>query len=39
VEIRVIHAEFHARYGSPRIHAELAACGHDCWVNTMAKTV
>ena len=39
VEVRAIHAEVKARYGSPRIHAELAACGHDCWVNTMAKTV
>jgi putative transposase len=37
VEIRAIHAEFHARYGSPRIHAELAARGHDCCVNTVAK--
>src|SRR5205823_4719392 len=25
VEIRAIHSEFHARYGSPRVHAELAA--------------
>jgi transposase InsO family protein len=37
VEIRAIHAEFQARYGSPRIHAELAARGHDCCVNTVAK--
>jgi transposase InsO family protein len=37
VEIRAIHAEFHARYGSPRVHAELAARGHDCCVNTAAK--
>ena len=37
VEIRAIHAEFHARYGSPRIRAELAARGHDCCVNTVAK--
>jgi putative transposase len=37
VEIRAIHAEFHARYGSPRVHAELAARGHDCCVNTVAK--
>src|SRR5947209_16393340 len=37
VEIRAIHAEFKARYGSPRIHAELAARGHDCCVNTVAK--
>src|SRR5947209_18512752 len=37
VEIRAIHAEVKARYGSPRIHAELAARGHDCCVNTVAK--
>jgi putative transposase len=37
VEIRAIHAEAKARYGSPRIHAELAARGHDCCVNTVAR--
>jgi putative transposase len=37
VEIRAIHAEFKARYGSPRIQAELAARGQDCCVNTVAK--
>src|SRR5579871_2233465 len=37
VEVRAIHAEFKARYGSPRIHAELVARGHDCCVNTVAK--
>src|SRR5262249_33590007 len=37
VEIRAIHAEFHARYGSPRTHAELVDRGHDCCVNTVAK--
>jgi putative transposase len=37
VEIRAIHAEVHARYGSPRIHAELAARGRDCCVNTVAQ--
>jgi len=37
VEIRTIHAQFKARYGSPRIHAELVARGHDCCVNTVAK--
>jgi putative transposase len=36
-EIRAIHAEVKARYGSPRIHAELAARGRDCCVNTVAK--
>ncbi len=37
VEIRTIHAEVKARYGSPRIHKELVARGQDCWVNTVAK--
>ena len=37
VQIRAIHAEFKARYGSPRVQAELAARGHDCCVNTVAK--
>jgi transposase InsO family protein len=37
VEIRAAHAQFKARYGSPRIHAELVARGHDCCVNTVAK--
>src|SRR4051812_48093015 len=37
VYIRAIHAEVKARYGSPRIHAELAALGQDCCVNTVAK--
>jgi transposase InsO family protein len=37
VEIRSIHAEVKARYGSPRIHAELIARGRDCCVNTVAK--
>jgi putative transposase len=37
VEIRAIHVQFKARYGSPRIHAELVARGHDCCVNTVAK--
>jgi putative transposase len=37
VAIRAIHAEFKARYGSPRVHAELAARGHDCCVNPVAK--
>ena len=36
-EIRAVHAEVKARYGSPRIHAELAARGRDCCVNTVAK--
>jgi transposase InsO family protein len=37
VQIRTIHAEVKGRYGSPRIHAELAARGQDCCVNTVAK--
>jgi putative transposase len=37
VEIRAIHAEFHARYGSPRMHAELVDRGRGCCVNTVAK--
>ena len=37
VEIRAIHQEVQARYGSPRIHAELAARGQDCCVNTVAQ--
>jgi putative transposase len=36
-EIRAIHAEVKARYGRPRIHAELIARGEDCCVNTVAK--
>jgi transposase InsO family protein len=37
VEIRAIHAEVKGRYGSPRIHAELAARGQGCCVNTVAR--
>ena len=37
VQMRTIHAEVKARYGSPRIHKELVARGHDCCVNTVAK--
>src|SRR5947209_3013631 len=37
VEIRAVHAEFKARYGSPRVQRELAARGHDCCENTVAK--
>jgi putative transposase len=36
-EIKVIHQEVKARYGSPRIHAELVARGEPCCVNTVAK--
>ena len=37
VEIRAIHAEFKACYGSPRVQKELAARGHDCCENTVAN--
>ena len=37
VAIKAIHVEVKARYGSPRIHAELAARGMPCCVNTVAK--
>jgi transposase InsO family protein len=37
VEIRAAHAEAKGRYGSPRIHAELADRGVECCVNTVAK--
>ena len=37
VEIRAVHAEVQARYGSPRIHAELVARGRGCCVNTVAR--
>jgi putative transposase len=37
VEMRVIHAQFKARYGSPRMHKELVARGHACCVNTVAR--
>lgn len=39
VEIRTIHAEVKACYGSPRIHKELVARGHGCSVNTVAKVM
>jgi transposase InsO family protein len=39
VEVRAVHAEVKARYGSPRIHAELLARGHGCCVNTVAKVM
>jgi hypothetical protein len=37
VAIKAIHGEVKARYGSPRIHIELAARGEACCVNTVAK--
>jgi transposase InsO family protein len=35
--IEAVHGEARARYGSPRIHAELAARGQACCVNTVAR--
>jgi putative transposase len=37
VAIKAIHGEVKARYGSPRIHAELVARGNPCCVNTVAR--
>ena len=37
VSIRAVHVEVKARYGSPRIHAELAARGEPCCANTVAR--
>ncbi len=34
-----IHAEVKARYGSPRMHAELVDRGHECCVNTVARVM
>ena len=36
-EVKQIHAEVKGRYGSPRVHAELVARGHECCVNFVAK--
>jgi transposase InsO family protein len=38
-EVKEIHAEVKARYGSPRIHAELVGRGHECSVNFVAKVM
>jgi putative transposase len=37
VSIKAIHGEVKARYGSPRIHAELVARGEPCCVKTVAR--
>jgi transposase InsO family protein len=37
VAIRAVHREVKARYGSPRIHAELMARGSPCCANTVAR--
>jgi putative transposase len=36
-DILAVHGEVKARYGSPRVHAELVARGEPCSVNTVAK--
>ena len=38
-EVKVIHAQVKARYGSPRIHAELVANGHACSANFVAQVM
>src|SRR5207253_6279464 len=38
-EIEAIHARVKARYGSPRVHAELVSRGQPCCVNTVAKVM
>ena len=35
--VRDVHGASKARYGSPRVHAELVARGEPCCVNTVAK--
>ena len=37
VAIKAIHGEVKARYGSPRVHAELVARGMPCCVNSVAR--
>jgi putative transposase len=37
VAIKAVHAEVEARYGGPRVHAELVARGEPCCVNTVAR--
>ena len=37
VAIKEVHAEVKARYGSPRIHAELVARGQPCTVRAVAR--
>lgn len=36
-EVKQIHERVKGRYGSPRVHAELVARGHECCVNFVAK--
>lgn len=37
VSVKKVHGEAKARYGSPRVHAELVARGKPCAVNTVAR--
>ena len=39
VLIQAVHAEAKQRYGSPRVHAALAARGEPCSINTVAKVM
>src|SRR5262249_40875877 len=36
-EVKAVHAQVKGRYGSPRVHAELVARGHECCVNFVVK--
>ena len=38
-QVTRIHAQVKARYGSPRMHAELVGRGHACRVNTVARVM
>lgn len=38
-EVEAVHERAKGRYGSPRVHAELKAAGHDCRVNTVAEVM
>ena len=38
-QVAGIHGEVKARYGSPRMHAELVGRGHACCVNTVARAM
>jgi putative transposase len=36
-EIKAVHTESRGTYGSPRVHAALAACGRSCGRNRVAR--
>jgi transposase InsO family protein len=38
-EVKAVHAEVKARYGSPRVRAELVDRGHECSVNFVARVM